>query len=50
LVEALGVHATAAEVSPEFVARQWALINDFSGARPFDSATAALTGAFGDRP
>jgi NAD(P)-dependent dehydrogenase (short-subunit alcohol dehydrogenase family) len=47
LVEALGVHAPAAEVSPEFVAAQWAAIHDFGGARPFDSATEALMGAFG---
>ena len=47
LVEGQGVHAPADEVSPEYVAAHWAQIADAEGARPFDSATDALLGAFG---
>ena len=47
LVEGQGVHAPADEVSPEYVAAHWAEIASTEGARPFDSATDALLGAFG---
>jgi NAD(P)-dependent dehydrogenase (short-subunit alcohol dehydrogenase family) len=47
IVEGLGVHAAADEVSPEFVAAQWDRIADPSGARSFEHAVAALEGAFG---
>jgi NAD(P)-dependent dehydrogenase (short-subunit alcohol dehydrogenase family) len=46
MVEGLGVHLDADEVTPENVAAQWPRIADMSGARPFDSAGAALLGAF----
>ena len=47
LVEGLGVHAAADDISPEFVARHWPQIASAVGARPFDSALAALIAAFG---
>jgi len=47
LVEGQGVHAALDDVSPEFVAANWARISDPSGARPFASAVDALMGAFG---
>ncbi len=47
LVEGKGVHAAVDEISPEFVASNWARICDPSGARPFASAVEALTGAPG---
>jgi len=46
MVEGLGVHLGADEVTPENVAAHWPRIADMSGARPFDSAGAALLGAF----
>jgi hypothetical protein len=46
MVEGLGVHLDADEVTPENVAAHWPRIADMSGARPFDSAGAALLGAF----
>ncbi|MDP3084836.1 MAG: SDR family NAD(P)-dependent oxidoreductase [Rubrivivax sp.] len=49
IVEGQGVHLPAAEVSPESVAAHWAQITDMSGARPFDSLSAAFSGAFGKR-
>lgn len=47
IVEGQGVHASADEVSPEFVAAQWAKISDISGERGYGSATDALLGVFG---
>ncbi len=47
IVEGQGVHASAEEVSPEFVADQWARISDVSGERGYNSATDALLGVFG---
>ena len=47
IVEGAGLHAPAAEVSPEWVASHWAQIGDMAQARPFASATEALLGAFG---
>ena len=46
IVEGQGVHAASDEVSPEYVAANWARIDDPSGARPFASAGDALLGAF----
>jgi hypothetical protein len=46
MMESLGVHLAAGEVTPEAVAQHWAQIADMHGARPFDSASAALMGAF----
>ena len=46
IMESRGVHLAPAEVTPEAVAAQWGKIADMSGARPFDSAGAALAGAF----
>lgn len=50
IVEGLGVHAAADEVSPEFVAAHWDRIAAGEGARPFEHAVAALEGAFGPPP
>ena len=50
IVEGQGVHAGPDEVSPEFVAAQWARIADPAAARPFDSAGDALMGAFATAP
>ncbi len=47
IVEGQGLHASVDAVSPEFVASHWAQISGGAGARPFDSAGAALIGAFG---
>jgi len=47
IVEGLGVHAPADDITPEFVAANWGRIADTSAARPFDSAIDALMGAFG---
>jgi NAD(P)-dependent dehydrogenase (short-subunit alcohol dehydrogenase family) len=47
IVENLGVHATADEATPEFVAANWGRITDAADARPFGDAGAALLGAFG---
>jgi NAD(P)-dependent dehydrogenase (short-subunit alcohol dehydrogenase family) len=47
IVEGLGVHAPADDITPEFVAANWGRISDMSAARPFDSAVDALMGAFG---
>jgi len=47
IVEGQGVHASPEEVSPEFVADQWAKISDVSGERGYGSATDALLGVFG---
>ncbi|WP_137921639.1 SDR family NAD(P)-dependent oxidoreductase [Hydrogenophaga sp. 2FB] len=47
IVEGPGVHASAEEVSPEFVADQWAKISDVCGERGYGSATDALLGVFG---
>ena len=49
IVEGRGVHLQGDELSPEGVAAHWAQISDMSGARPFDSAGAALMGAFASR-
>jgi NAD(P)-dependent dehydrogenase (short-subunit alcohol dehydrogenase family) len=49
IVEGLGVHVPADEVSPESVAARWAEIAAADGARPFANAGAALLGAFGGR-
>jgi NAD(P)-dependent dehydrogenase (short-subunit alcohol dehydrogenase family) len=49
LVEGLGVHAAPEEISPEFVAANWARIDDATGARPFANAGDALIGAFAGR-
>ena len=46
IMESQGVHLAPADVTPEAVAAQWGKIADMSGARPFDSAGAALAGAF----
>ena len=46
IMESQGVHLPLAEVSPESFAAHWDKIADMSGARPFDSAGAALAGAF----
>jgi NAD(P)-dependent dehydrogenase (short-subunit alcohol dehydrogenase family) len=47
IVEGLGVHAPADDITPEFVAANWGRIADTSAARSFDSAIDALMGAFG---
>ena len=49
LQESLGVRLPADEVSPEAVMAHWGRIADMAGARPFDSAGAALLGAFAPR-
>ena len=49
LVEGRGVHAPADDVSPEFVAANWARIADMAQARPYDSAGDALVAAFAPR-
>jgi NAD(P)-dependent dehydrogenase (short-subunit alcohol dehydrogenase family) len=46
IMESQGVHLPLAEVSPEAFAANWDKIADMAGARPFDSAGAALAGAF----
>ena len=46
IMESQGVHLPLAEVSPESFAANWEKIADMAGARPFDSAGAALAGAF----
>jgi NAD(P)-dependent dehydrogenase (short-subunit alcohol dehydrogenase family) len=46
IVEGVGVHAPAGDVTPEFVAAHWAEIADESKARAYDSAGDALMGAF----
>ncbi len=46
IMESQGVHLPLAEVSPEAFAASWDRIADMAGARPFDSAGAALAGAF----
>jgi hypothetical protein len=46
MMESQGVHLAGDDISPEGVAAHWAQIADMSGARPFDSASAALMGAF----
>jgi hypothetical protein len=46
IMEGQGVHLALADVSPEAVAANWDRIADMAGARPFDSAGAALAGAF----
>ena len=46
IMESAGVHLPLADVSPEAVAAHWGEIADMRGARPFDSAGAALAGAF----
>jgi NAD(P)-dependent dehydrogenase (short-subunit alcohol dehydrogenase family) len=46
IVEGLGVHAGADEVSPEYVASHWDRIAAPEAARPFASAGDALLGAF----
>jgi len=46
IVESQGVHLPLAEVTPESFAANWDKIADMAGARPFDSAGAALAGAF----
>ena len=47
IVEGLGEHAPAENITPEFVATHWGQISDLSAARPFGSAIDALMGAFG---
>jgi NAD(P)-dependent dehydrogenase (short-subunit alcohol dehydrogenase family) len=49
VMEGRGVHLQGEELSPEGVAAHWERIADMSGARPFDSAGAALMGAFASR-
>ena len=49
VMEGRGVHLQGEQVSAEGVAAHWAQIADMSGARPFDSAGAALLGAFAGR-
>lgn len=49
VVESQGVQMPVDQVSPEAVAAQWPQIADMAGARPFDSATAALSAVFGRR-
>jgi hypothetical protein len=46
MMEGQGVHLAGSDITPEGVAAHWAQISDMSGARPFDSASAALMGAF----
>ncbi len=46
MMESQGVHLAGSEITPECVAQHWDRIADMSGARPFDSASAALMGAF----
>lgn len=46
IMESQGVHLPLADVSPESFGAHWGKIADMSGARPFDSAGAALAGAF----
>jgi len=46
MMESQGVHLAGDDISPEGVAAHWAQIADMSRARPFDSASAALMGAF----
>jgi NAD(P)-dependent dehydrogenase (short-subunit alcohol dehydrogenase family) len=46
LMESQGVHLAGDDISAEGVAANWQRIADMSGARPFDSAAAALMGAF----
>jgi len=47
IVEGCGVHAPVGDISPEFVADQWARISDMSNERHYGSATDALLGVFG---
>ena len=47
IMESAGVHLPLADVSPEAVAAHWGKIADMTAARTFDSAGAALAGAFG---
>jgi len=49
VMEGRGVHLQGDDLSPEGVATHWDRIADMSGARPFDSAGAALMGAFASR-
>jgi NAD(P)-dependent dehydrogenase (short-subunit alcohol dehydrogenase family) len=49
MMEGRGVHLGGDDLSPEGVAANWERIADMSGARPFDSAGAALLGAFSGR-
>jgi NAD(P)-dependent dehydrogenase (short-subunit alcohol dehydrogenase family) len=49
MMEGQGVHLDGDDLSPEGVAAHWERIADMSGARPFDSAGAALLGAFSGR-
>ena len=49
MMESHGVHLAGDEITPEGVARHWAQISDMSAARPFDSASAALMGAFASK-
>jgi NAD(P)-dependent dehydrogenase (short-subunit alcohol dehydrogenase family) len=46
MMESQGVHLAGEGITAEGVAQHWAQISDMSGARPFDSAGAALMGAF----
>ena len=46
MMESAGVHLPPHQVSPEAFAAHWQQIADMSSARPFDSAGAALAGAF----
>ena len=46
IMESQGVHLAPVDVTPEAVAANWEKIADMSGARSFDSAAAALAGAF----
>jgi NAD(P)-dependent dehydrogenase (short-subunit alcohol dehydrogenase family) len=47
VVEGLGVVAPQGQVTPEFVAANWARIQDMNGARSFANATQALVQTFG---
>ena len=49
IIEGRGVHLQDDALSPEGVASHWAQIADMSAARPFDSAGAALLGAFASK-
>jgi NAD(P)-dependent dehydrogenase (short-subunit alcohol dehydrogenase family) len=49
IVESLGVHIAADQITPESVAARWAEISAEDGARAFANAGAALLGAFSGR-
>jgi hypothetical protein len=49
MMESQGVHLAGDDITPEGVAAHWERIADMSAARPFDSASAALMGAFASK-